>query len=111
MIYYQLNCLQLFLPGEIEAIWSQLCVHGGTYNHQSCLLVVHKQIHHDSNKREMIMLASHEVCLIVCTIHGVHKSTFSRYKEQAKNDKQLENHGNLGLQKPRTHTIQATTTL
>jgi len=60
----QQNCLQPFPRKEIQAIHSQLYVHGGVYNHQSCLLGVYKQIHHDSNGREMITLASHEVCPI-----------------------------------------------
>jgi hypothetical protein len=106
------NCLQPFPRGEIQAIRSQLYIHGGVYNRQSCLLGVHKQIHHDPYGREMITLASREVCPSAwCVIHGIHKSTFYRYKEQTKNDKQPEHHGNVGLKKPRTHTVQATATL
>ena len=39
------------------------------------------------------------------------RATFYRYKEKAKNDEKPEHHGNLGLKKPRSHTLQATGTL
>ena len=39
------------------------------------------------------------------------RATFYRYKENARNDEKPEHHGNLGLKKPQSHTLQATTTL
>ena len=73
---------------------------------------MHKQIHKDAYGRDMITLSHHEVCPTAwCTIHGVSRATFYRYKEMTKNDKQPKHHGNVGLKKPRTHTVQTTATL
>ena len=106
------NCLQPFPRGQIQAIRSQLHVHGGVYFRKSRLLEVHRQTHLDRNGREMITLGGVEVCPTAwCAIHGVSRATFYRYKGMAQEDKQPEHHGNLGLKKPRTHTLQATATL
>jgi len=43
-------------------LWHISKVHCGVYNRWSYLLGVQKQIHHDSSRRAMITLASHEVC-------------------------------------------------
>ena len=76
------NCLQPFPRGQIQAIRSQIHVEGGVYWRKSRLLDVHKQMHHDVDGKDMITLAAHEVCLVAwCTIHGVSKATFYRYKE------------------------------
>ena len=112
MICCRQNCLQPFPRGQIQAIRSLMHVDGGVYWRKSRLLDVHKQIHHDSSGREMITLAGHEVCPTAWwTIHGISRATFYRYKEMAKNEVRPEEHGNLGLKKPRIHTVQATATL
>ena len=106
------NCLQPFPRGQIQVIQTQVHVHGGVYNRKSRMLDVHKQVHSDANGNDMITLAGVEVCPMAwCTIHGVHKSTYYKYRAEAKTNKQPEQHGNLGLKKPRTHTLQATATL
>ena len=73
---------------------------------------MHKKMHCDANGKDMITLAAHEVCPIAwCTIHGVSRATFYGYKEKSRNDEKAEHHGNLGLKKPQSHTLQATATL
>ena len=85
---------------------------GGVYWHKSCLLDVHKQTHPDARGKDMLTLASHEVCPNAwCVIHVVSRATFYRYKEKARNEEKPEHHGNLALKKPQSHTLQATTTL
>ena len=73
---------------------------------------MHKQTHPDARGKDMITLASHEVCPNAwCVIYGVSRATFYKYKEKARNEEKPEHHGNLGLKKPRSHTLQATATL
>jgi hypothetical protein len=106
------NCLQPFPRGHIEVIRSQLHVSDGVYAQKKCLLEVHRQIHKDFAGKEWITLKGREVCPTArWTIHGISKATFYRYKDMAKARKQAEGHGNLGLKKPRTHTLQATVML
>ena len=65
-------------------------------------------MHRDTDRKDMITLATHDICPTAwCTIHGVSRATFYRYKEKSRNDEKAEHHGNLGLKKPRTHTLQA----
>ena len=87
-------------------------VKGGVFYQKHRLLDVHKQIHHDSNGKEMVTLEGWEVCPKAwTTIMGVHRLPYYRYKADALIGKRAEQHGNLGTKKPRTHTLQATAVL
>ena len=106
------NCLQPFPRGQIQVIRTQLHVNDGVYARKKCLLEVHRQIHKDVAGKEWITLKGREVCPTAWwTIHGISKATFYRYRDMAKCGKQAEVHGNVGLKKPRLHTVQATATL
>jgi hypothetical protein len=60
----------------------------------------------------MITSARREICPTAWwTIRRISRATFYKYKEMAKYDKQLEEHGSLGLKKLRTQIVQATATL
>ena len=73
---------------------------------------MHKQIHRDTDGRDMITLEGMEVCPKAwSTIMRVHRSSFYRYKADALIGKRAEQYRNLGTKKPRTHTFQATATL
>ena len=106
------NYLHRFPRDRIEALWSKMHVEGSVYHQKHRQLDVHKQIHRNTDGRDMIMLEGMEVCPKVwTTIMGVHRSLFYRYKANALIGKRVEQHGNLGTKKPQTHTLQATTTL
>ena len=106
------NCLQSFPRDKIAALRSDMYVNGGVFYWKHRLLDVHKQIHQDSNGKEMVTLEGREVCPKAwTTIMGVHRSSYYRYKADALIGKCAEQHGNLGTKKPRTHTLQATTVL
>ena len=69
-------------------------------------------MHRDADRKDMITLAAHEICPTAwCTIHGLSRATFYRYKEKSRNDEKAKHHGNFGLKKPQSHTLQATATL
>ena len=106
------NCLQCFPRDRIEALRFEMHVEGSIYHQKHRQLDVHKQIHRDADGRDMITLESMEVCPKAwTTIMEVHRSSFYRYKGDALIGKRAEQHGNLGTKKPRTHTLEATTTL
>ena len=88
-------------------------VEGGVYHtRKHRQLAVHNQIHRDADKKEMITLEGMEVCPKVwTTIMGLHRSSYYWYKADALIGKRVDQHGNLGTKKPRTHILQATTIL
>ena len=95
------NYLQRFLRDRIEALKSEMHVEGSDYHRKHKQLVVHKQIHRDTDGRDMIMLESMEVCHKAwTTIIKVHRLSFYRYKACALIGKRAEQHGNLGTKKP-----------
>ena len=56
------NCLQPFFCGKIEALKSKMYVYKGIFHRKHRQLDVHKQIHWDADRKEMIMLEGMEVC-------------------------------------------------
>jgi hypothetical protein len=53
-----------------------------------------------------------DVCPVAWyTIMGVSRATYYRWKVNANNGLHAEHHGNAGMVKPRSHTLQATATL
>jgi len=108
----QNNCMQHFPHYEIVALGYQLHVKGGVYVHKLCLLEAHKQSQKDAAGKEWITLKSRDVCLTAWwTIHGISKATSYRFKHMSREEVETEDHGNMGLKKPRTQIVQATTTL
>jgi hypothetical protein len=106
------NCIQPFPCAKIHALRSQFFHEGGQYFKSHCLLDVHRQIHLDAHGNEMITLECVDVCPVVWyTIMGVSRATYYRWKVNANNGLRAEHHGNIGTVKPRSHTLQATTTL
>ncbi len=106
------TCLQPFPRAKIQALRSQMYLEGDVYFRKHRLLDVHRQIHRDAQGRDMITLEGIEVCPTTWyTIMGINRATYYRYKDQARSGMRAEQHGNLGLKKPRTHTLQATATL
>jgi hypothetical protein len=60
----------------------------------------------------MITLEGIDVCPVAWyTIMGVSRATYYRWKVNANNRLRAEHHSNAGMVKPRSHTLQATTTL
>ena len=106
------NYLQCFPRDRIEAQPSEMHVKESVYHWKHRQLDVHKQIHRDTDGRDMITLEGMEICPKAwTTIMGVQRSSFYRYKADALIGKRAEQHGNLGTKKPRMHTLQATATL
>ena len=112
MSYCSKNYLQGFPRDRIEALRSEMHVKGSVYHRKHRQLDVHKQIHRNADGRDMITLEGMEVYSKAwTTIMGVHISSFYRYKTDGFIGKRAEQHGNLGIKKPQTHTLQATATL
>ena len=69
------SCLQPFPYDKIEALKSEMHVEGSVYHRKHRQLDVHKQIHRDANRKEMITLEGFEVCPKAwMTIMGLHRS-------------------------------------
>ena len=66
---------------------------------------VHRQIHRDVRGRRMVTIEGINVCLRAWMhIAGVAESTFYRYLNYMKVNREARDHGNTGLLKPREHT-------
>ena len=99
--YCSRNCLQPFPGNQIEALQSEMHVEGSVYYRKHGELDVHKQIHQDSDGKEMITLEGMEVCPKAwTTIIGLHRSSYYQYKADALGGKLVEQHGNLSKKKP-----------
>ena len=60
----------------------------------------------------MIMLEGVDVCPVAWyTIMGVSRATYYQWKVNANNGLRAKHHGNVGMVKPRSHTLQTSTTL
>jgi hypothetical protein len=60
----------------------------------------------------MIMLEGCDVCPVAwCTIMGVSRATYYRWKVNASSRMRADQHDNVGMTKPRIHMLQATATL
>jgi hypothetical protein len=60
----------------------------------------------------VVTLEEEEVCLVVWRhIMEVPETTFYHYVGYAAEDRPPQKHGNFGLLKPRTHTVQVMATL
>jgi hypothetical protein len=103
---------QPFPCAKIHTLKSQFFHEGGQYFKSHCLLDVHRQIHHDSDGNEMIMLEGYDVYPVAWyTIMDVLRATYYRWKVNANNGMRADQHGNVGTTKPQIHTLQATATL
>jgi hypothetical protein len=106
------NCVQLFPRAKIHILRSQFFHEAGQYFKSHRLLDVHRQIYHDSDGNEMITLEGCDVCPVAwCTIMGVSRATYYRWKVNANSRMRADQHGNVGTTKSRIHTLQATATL
>ena len=75
-------------------------------------LDVHRQSRTLGDGQKVVTLEGLDVCHNAWRhIMGVSESTFYRYAKYASQNMVAQLHGNSGLQKPRAHTVQATTTL
>ena len=75
-------------------------------------LDIHRQFHRDATGRNVVTLEGIDVCLFAwMKIMGVSLSTFYRNAKFITANHTVQNHGNTGLCKPRSHTIVATVTL
>jgi hypothetical protein len=82
--YCKKNCIQPFPHAKIHTLRSQFFHEGGQYFKSYRLLDVHRQIHHDSDGNEMIMLECCDVCPVAWyTIMGVSRATYYRWKVNA----------------------------
>ena len=73
---------------------------------------VHRAIHRDAWGRRIVTVEGISVCMRAWMhISGVPQATFYRYQAYARANREANEHGNMGLAKPRKHTQQATTTL
>jgi hypothetical protein len=95
------NCVQPFLRAKIHTLRSRFFHEGGQYFKSHRLLDVHRQIHHDSNGNEMIMLEGCDVCsMVLYKIMGISRATYYRWKVNANNGMRADQHGNVGTTKP-----------
>ena len=106
------NCPQTFPREKIKLLRERMYV-GTTFQFLSHLkLDVHRQSRTDSDGRKIVTLEGVDVCHEAWRhIMAVPESTFYRYAKHAAENMVAEMHGNTGLRKPRSHTIQATATL
>ena len=73
---------------------------------------VHRQFHRDATGRNVVTLEGIDVCPFAwMKIMDVSSTTFYRNAKSAAAGHAVQNHGNTGLHKPRSHTIVATATL
>jgi hypothetical protein len=107
------NCIQPFPCTKIHALRSQFFHEGGQYFKSHRLLDVHRQIHHNAHGNEMIMLSQGiDICPFAWyTIMEVSRATYYRWKVNANNGLRAEHHGNAGMIKPRSPTLQVIATL
>jgi hypothetical protein len=106
------NCVQTFPRAKIHALRSQFFHEGGQYFKSHCHLDVHRQIHLDAHRNEMITLEGVDVCPVAWyTIMEVSRATYYRWKVNANNGLHVEHYGNAGTGKPRSHSLQAAATL
>jgi len=69
-------------------------------------------MHSDANDNSVVMIHGFDVCQSAwCTVMGVSRAIFYRYKSDSKDEVRARPHGNTGIKKPPSHTLQATTTL
>ena len=75
-------------------------------------LDVHRHIHVNAHGCRVVTLEGEDVCLAAWRhIMGVPETTFYRYAGYVSEGRPAHKHGNSGLIKPRSHTVQATATL
>ena len=75
-------------------------------------LDVHRQVHLNLEGKRVVTIEGIDVCMAAWRhISSVPDSTFHRFQKYATRGDTTQPHGNLGLQKPRKHTEQATATL
>lgn len=67
---------------------------------------VHRSVHHDDRGRKIVTIEEIDVCMRAWMhISGVPEATFYRYLRYLKAGREAREHGNLGLVKPRKHTL------
>ena len=73
---------------------------------------VHRQFHREATYRNVLTLEDIDICPFAwMKIIGVSSSTFYRNAKFTAAGHVAQNHGNMDLRKPRSHTVLATTTL
>ena len=106
------NCVQPFPCATIHNLRSQFFHEGEQYFKSHRLLDIHRQIHHNSEGNKMIILEGCDVCpKSWYTIMGISRESYYRWKANASSWMHAKHHGNVGMTKPRIHTLQAIATL
>ncbi len=106
------NCVQPYPREKIRLLRERMYRETDFKFRNHMKLEVHRQIHRDSAGRRVVTLEGIDVCLIAWRhIMGVPETTFHRYAKLAAEGRGAQEHGNTGLRKSRSHTVQATATL
>ena len=99
------NCVQPFPRERIRAFRERM-YRNSTFKHRAFMKTdVHRHIHEDARRKKMVTIEGINVCLRAwMLIAGVAESTFYRYLNFMKANREARDHGNTGLLKPREHT-------
>jgi len=95
------NCIQPFPREKIWAFRERMYCNS-TFKHKAFMKTdVHRQIYRDVHGRRMVTIEGINVCMRAWMhIAGVVESTFYRYFNYMKADREARDHGNMGLLKP-----------
>ena len=106
------HCAQTFPRDKIKSLRERMYV-GTSFRFQCHMkLDIHRQSRTLGDGQKVVILEGLDVCHNAWRhIMGVSEFTFYRYAKYASQNMVVQLHGNSDLQKPRAHTIQATTTL
>ena len=106
------RCAQTFPREKIKLLCERMYI-GTTFQFRCHLkLDVHRQSRTNHDGRKAVTLEGVDVCHQAWRlIMDVPESTFFQYAKHASENMVAQMHGNMGLRKPRPHTVQATATL
>ena len=106
------DCVQPFSRERIRAFRDHMYQNTSFEFRNHMKLDVHCQVHFNLEGKRVVTIEGIDVCMVAWRhISGVPKSTFHCFQKYATRGDIAQPHGNLGLQKPRKHTEQATATL
>ena len=106
------SCVQHYLRAKITVLQSRMYNKTTVQFKNHIKLHVHRKFHRDAMDRNVVTLEGIDVCPFAwMKIMGVSSSTFYRNAKFTVVGHAAQNHGNMGLRKPRSHTIVAIATL
>ena len=106
------SCGQHYLRAKITVLQSRMYDKATVQFRNHIKLDIHRQFQRNATGRIVVTLEGIDVCPFAwMKIMGVSSTTFYRNAKSAAAGHAAQNHGNMGLRKPRSHTVVATVTL